>query len=342
MSNPELQRVDQLAGVVARVRRPLILTHDDPDPDALASAFGLQELLDGKLGVPAVVAFSGIIGRAENRAMLRELALTPEPLSTLALDEFDAALLVDSQPGTGNVSIPEGLQLLAVIDHHPSRLDPTTVPFVDVRDSYGATATILMEYALAWDTNFSRPVATALFYALKSETQDLGREAGSVDRDAYLRLLEIADMSAVARIQRARVPREYFRAFRNAIERAEIRDRAVVTDLGAVGSPDIVAEIADFLLRLQGVEWSCCLGRHQNQIALSVRTSNPDAHAGRLARRVARGIGTAGGHGSMAGAQVPIKRDAYDETLAEVRRRLLAELEVLDTASESIVTAEPG
>lgn len=330
---------DRLTDALSSVRRPLILTHDNPDPDALASAFGMKELLAGALHLDATVAFSGIIGRAENRAMVRELELMPEPLSTLDLSEFDGALLVDAQPETGNASLPADVRLLAVVDHHPPHLDASSLPFVDIRDDYGATATILVEYARALEVEFSRPAATALFYALKSETQDLGREAGSADRDAYLGLLERADMAAVARIQRARVPREYFRAFRDAIERAEIRGRAVVTDLGAVGSPDIVAEIADFLLRLQGMDWSCCLGRHQNQIVLSVRTSDPGAHAGGLVRRVARDIGTAGGHGSMAGAQVPIRGDAYEETLEQVRARLLAELEVIEADSESIVRA---
>lgn len=321
-------------------RAPLILTHDNPDPDALASAFALKDLLSHLNGLQATVAFSGMIGRAENRALIRELGLTPEPLTTLDLSQFDAFALVDTQPGTGNNSLPEDRPLVAVIDHHPRRPYAGKVSYVDVREHYGATATMLTEYARECGMPLSQPIATALFYAIKSETQDLGRETSEADRTAYLRLLEQADMPTVARIHRARVPQEYFRAFRDAIDRAEIIGPVVMTDLGAVAAPDIVAEIADFLLRLRGTDWSCCFGRHHNMVSVSLRTTDPRAHAGRIIRTVTHGIGSAGGHGTMAGGQIPVVGDRYSDTVAEVRSRLLVELGEADVEAEALVRPE--
>lgn len=317
--------------------RCLVLTHDNPDPDALASAFALAYLAEKHLGVAATVAFSGVIGRAENRAMIQVLELVPAPLSTVDVSEFDSLALVDTQPGTGNNSLPDGRVPDVIIDHHPRKVDADAARFVDIRPDYGSTATILAEYAEGLGVTWPVSLATALFYALRSETQDLGREAAEPDRAAYFQLLTRADMRAVAKIQRARVPREYFRAFRTAIERAEVLGRLVITDLGVVSTPDMVAEIADFLLRLQEVDWSCCLGRHENTVVLSLRTSDPDAHAGRLIREAVRGLGTAGGHGTMAGAQIPVTEKNVEETLATVRRRILEALARDQASREPLV-----
>lgn len=338
MSRPRAAaRLAALERSLAGRRRCLILTHDNPDPDALASAFALAWLLQEGFGTEATVAFSGVIGRAENRAMLKVLELAPVPLSTLALDDFDAIALVDTQPGSGNNSTPDGRQVAVVIDHHPAKPAAGEACFRDVRPSYGSTATILLEYLRERGLDIPVPIATALFYALKSETQDLGREASEPDRKAYFQLLVRADMRAVARIQRARVPREYFGYFRTAIDQAQVHGTLVLSDLGVVPSPDIVSEIADFLLRLQGIGWSCCFGRHENTLLVSLRTSDPEAHAGSLIRSAVSGLGTAGGHGSMAGAQIPVSERSVDETLTTLRERILEALGADEASPEALV-----
>jgi nanoRNase/pAp phosphatase (c-di-AMP/oligoRNAs hydrolase) len=317
-------------------RRALVLTHDNPDPDALASGFALRELLNSLLPLEATLGFAGMIGRAENRAMVQVLDIGPTPLTTLSLDEFDGVALVDTQPGTGNNSLPESLPLRAVIDHHPRR-EGIEAPHIDIRTNYGATATMMTEYASVCGMQISQALATALFYAIRSETQDLGREASEPDRMAYFYLLARADMGAVAQIQRARVPRDYFRAFRDAVDKAEVAGNIVITDLGNVGSADMVAEIADFLLRLQGAEWSIAIGRNENMLTVSVRTTDPYAHAGRIIREAVRGLGTAGGHGTMAGGQIPVNDKNQDELTAQVRNALLRVIGVSDDAA----AAEP-
>ncbi len=195
--------------------------------------------------------------------------------------------------------------------------------FVDVREGYGATASILYEYVKASETPLDDNLVTPLFYAIKSETQELGRDAGDADRDAYLGLLPRADKEAIARIQRARVPRDYFRAFQLAIENATVHGRTVLTDLRRVDSPDIVAEIADFLLRLEGADWSAAMGRDGDAIVLSLRTTDPESHAGEVIRRIVAGMGRAGGHGMMAGGRVPLRDADYDEMVENLRARLL-------------------
>ena len=330
MSDPEpidaKERVENLIATFENRRRALILTHDNPDPDALASAFALAAVLTHLTDVECEVGYAGIIGRAENRAMLRELELAPLRIHGDTLERFDAIALVDTQPGFGNNSLPEDRQATAVVDHHPDRGDLDGVAFVDVRESYGASATIVHEYAQVGGVPLPENLLTALFYAIKSETQELGRGAGYADREAYLSLLPRADKLAVARIQRARVPRNYFRAFQVAIENASLHGRTVVTDLQRVDTPDLVAEIADFLLRLDGADWSVCMGHYQDGVVMSLRTAEEEAHAGQVIRRVVNGLGRAGGHGTMAGGRVPLDGRDYEDVAAQIRQRLVDEL----------------
>ena len=297
--------------------------HDNPDPDALASAFALSAVLRHLTDAECTVGYGGMIGRAENRAMQRELELTPQRLDGLEWADYDGVALVDTQPGFGNNSLPPERRATAVIDHHPGRGNLDGVAFVDVREGYGAAASILYEYVEASATPLGDNLVTALFYAIKSETQELGRNAGDADRAAYLGLLPRADKERIARIQRARVPREYFRAFQLAIENAAVHDRTVVTDLQRVDSPDIVAEIADFLLRFEGVDWSAAMGRAGDDLLLSLRTTDPESHAGQVIRLVVAGMGHAGGHGMMAGGRVPLRDADYDEMAEKLKTRLL-------------------
>lgn len=327
---------DGLPEIVARLKRitdgadrVLVLCHDNPDPDALASAFLLSEVLTHLTGSEseAEVAYGGIVGRAENRAMIRELELKPVPLHELDLAAYDTLALVDTQPGAGNNSLPEDRDPAIIVDHHPPKCDPEAYAFVDIRESYGATCTMVAEYASHCDVPLPPKLATAVVYAIKSETQDLGREAAAADHRVYMTLFPRVDVGALARIQRARVPREYFRSFRDAIEEARVYGRAVVTNLGRIDTPDIVAEIADFLLRLEGADWSCCMGRFDEQLVVSLRTSQPDAHAGQVIRDVVAGRGSAGGHGMSAGGQLPFDETDYETAATDLRRRLLAELD---------------
>ncbi len=341
MSEPEpidaKERVENLGAAFDDCKHALILTHDNPDPDALASAFALAATLSHLTGIDCEVGYAGIIGRAENRAMLRELELAPTRIHGDNLERFDALALVDTQPGFGNNSQPVGRLPNAVVDHHPRRQNLDDLPFADIRDGYGATATIIYEYAQVGGVPLSKNILTSLFYAIKSETQELGRGAGYADQEAYLSLLPRADKMAVSRIQQAPVPRNYFRAFQVGIENAHLQGRIVITDLKTVDNPDLVAEIADFLLRLEGADWAGCMGLYNRNLLLSLRTAVEDAHAGQIIRRVVAGLGRAGGHGAMAGGQIPLGDRDYSEVATQIKARLTDELANDTATGESLV-----
>lgn len=317
--------------------RILIVVHDNPDPDSLASAMALRHLFAVRLNREAVIAFSGMIGRSENLAMakLLQIPLTPFPL--IELRAFQVVCLLDTQPGTGNNSLPANSRVDIVVDHHPMREASASCRWVDIRPDYGTTATILYEYLKVQGVSLGTKLATALFYAIKSETQDLGREARRADRDAYLVLFPLANKTLLNSITRPPLPTEYFTALHSALEHARIYGKVLVASLQGVQFPELVSELADLLVRLEEIETVFCMGHYSTEMILSIRTSSEEINAGELIRKMVVGIGSAGGHGMMAGGKVDIIDDS-DSAVAELERvltgRLLDELAV--TAREPV------
>lgn len=314
--------------LLAALERPgplIILPHDNPDPDALASAATLRFLARELADKDATIALGGYVGRAENRAMVRYLNIPLVPVGELALDAPDVQVaLVDTQPGRTNNSLPSGVRPTIVIDHHPQYVQTRDLPFTDLREGYGATSTILTEYLMDVRLRVETKIATALFYGIMAETQDLGREASTPDMDACSFLYPHTNKRRLAKIENARVPREYFGAFRSAIASALVYDRAVVSILGDIRYPDMVAEMADFLLRCDDVDWAAALGRYDGRLYVSLRTTNRDVNAGELLQQVL-GSDHAGGHDMIAGGRVALPADAdWEATAAQVRDRLIA------------------
>jgi len=164
-------------------------------------------------------------------------------------------------------------------------------------------------------------LATSLFYAIKSETQDLGRDWSKADREAYLNLLPLSNNRILYSILRPQVPREYFSTFCTAINAAQIYGCALVFNLRRIDNPDIVAELADFLLRQEGVRYVLGMGWFNEMQILSMRSNDPEAKLGVVIQQMVEGIGTAGGHGMTAGGQ--IRSIEVDETSQSELARLL-------------------
>lgn len=321
--------------------RALVVTHDNPDPDSLASAFGLKKLFETTLGRETVIGYGGMIGRAENRALVTACQIPTVPLEDLDFGDFRTVVLVDSQPETGNNSIPERARIDLVIDHHPLRPQtPALSRWVDVRSDFGASATIVAKYLMVRNVPIDAALATAFFYAIKSETQDLGVQANAVDREVYQHLLALMDPSALFAITHPKLSPEYFRILSDLVSQTELYETAAISYIGPISSPDYVAEMADQLMRLEGVEWALVMGAHDTDFVLSLRTSNRSGGAGQMIQRMVRGLGLAGGHGMMAGGRirrVDPDRESRQKMVSVMRDRFLVELDLNTTRARRIL-----
>jgi len=323
------ERARRLVQLARERRRALVLTHDNPDPDAISSALALGHILREKAGVESTLAYGGLVGRAENRALIRVLKLPFVGMHRVALSDYDLVCMVDTQPEARNHSLPDDRFPDVIIDHHPERPTSRRAAVAEVGGVYGATATILATYLRVLGVEPTREVATALFYGIKADTRDLGRETMPADVDAYVWLFPYTDKEALARIEHPRLPPEYFRLFHRALERAVVHGNVVWADLGTIYSPDMVAEVAERHVFLEGIKWSLALATYDDYLFLSLRTHDRRMNAGRLIRDVvAEYGGSAGGHGQMAGARLPIA-DMSEEEIArlkeELRHRFLRE-----------------
>ncbi len=300
----------------------MVQTHDNPDPDCIGSAVALRWLIERYAGIPVVIAHGGGVGRSENRAMLRLLRVKAVPAAHVDYRKHDLVCVVDSQPSTGYCSLPEGVRVDVIFDHHPVREPPAGTGFAEIDETAGSTCTLLGEMMIDNGVPVRQEVATALVYGMKAETLDLGRETRPRDEAVYTALYPLANKHLLSRIISERVPRSYFESFSRALLRARVHGTAVVADLGEVPVPDLVPEMADLLLRLKDARWSCVMGSVGPRLHVSVRAGDAAMRADRVLRRAMRGMGVSGGHGSMAGGQIEMFAMTGEEA-ATLRREFL-------------------
>jgi nanoRNase/pAp phosphatase (c-di-AMP/oligoRNAs hydrolase) len=307
----------------------LILTHDNPDPDALASGLALSYLFQQAWGISSQLAYSGLVTRAENQAMLHLLTPEWQHFETLGEQEkYTSIALVDTQPGAGNNSLPLEIVPQIVIDHHhPLRSALEKVRYVDIQTQAGSTVSLVYSYLEAAGITPDARLATAVFYGIQTDTRGLTRGSSPLDQEIYFKLLPQIDRELLVQIEQAGLPREYFRAFVRGLQSARVYRRTVVSYLGAMHRPDFVAELADELIRLENTQAVLCMGYHGGTLYLSLRTALPDRDAGSLIQSVILGLGRAGGHGAMAGGQVPLIDQSPDQIAAEIERRFVSLME---------------
>lgn len=303
----------------------LILTHDSPDPDALASGKALDILFKKTWGISCDLVYSGLVARAENQAMLK--TLTDEWVHNEHLNNFNkysAIALVDTQPGAGNNSLPESQIPHIVIDHHhPLREPLNEVSYVDVRPEVGATSTMLYQYLEAANILPDSILASAMFYGIQTDTHGLARSATSIDEEVYMKLLPLLDREKLIQVERAGVSREYFRSMNEALKAARVYEKSLTAYLGEIHRPDLPAELADVFIRLKSAQAVLCIGCHRDTLYLSLRMKPLVGDAGTLIQGIVESLGKAGGHGSMAGGQVPVLGRDEMELVAQLERRFL-------------------
>ena len=337
-------RSAELLATLERFERVVLVSHVNPDPDALASMLGLKALVEAKqAGKSVEMTYEGMIARAENQAMVDRLAIPIRPVEEVEIDAGTALVMVDSQPHTGRRA-NESTMPVAVLDHHetPGRLEG--VAFQEIRPDLGATSTMVTGYLLAQGVEIDLRLATALLYGIESEVTGYPREAGPADDEALVWLYNRADKDLYAQVRNPRLPQSYFTVFLHALSNAFLYRDVIVSYLGNVPQPDIIAELADFFIRFEKVSWVVCLGVFGGQLKLSVRSDHIGGSAGEVLREVVDGLGTAGGHDKRAGGAIPLRNDdpeALDALLRSLRRRFIARLEIDEQYGRRLLEAAP-
>jgi nanoRNase/pAp phosphatase (c-di-AMP/oligoRNAs hydrolase) len=300
MATSASEKLRRLLGVFSREDRLVIVIN--ADPDAMASAMALKRLLWRQVSA-STIAHINEIRRPDNLAMIRLLGLVLVPIRKVNLGEFTRLAVVDSQPRHHEVL--EGMNFDVIIDHHPA--SEVKAPFVDIRPEYGATSTIMTEYVRAAKIKPSARLATGLFYGIKTDTSNFERKAVMQDVNAFQFLFRYVNVPMARRIEQAEITLDYLKYYRKAFEEMVVRKNRVHVHLGSVTNPDICVSLADFFMKLHDITWTVVSGTYQDRLIIIARNDGIRKDAGKVLGAVFGELGQAGGHKTMARAEIPVQ-----------------------------------
>jgi nanoRNase/pAp phosphatase (c-di-AMP/oligoRNAs hydrolase) len=296
------QKVQQYQRYFEDADRILILLHNEPDPDAIASGLAVRNLLRRNRQTAIIGCLQGVT-RPENLRMLKLLDLQVEVLKPTEIKEFEKVALVDVQPHYFPGLLP---QADLVIDHHPEQVGYNAV-FKDIRSDYGSTSTILTEHLRAVDIDISERVATAMLYAIKSDTLFFNRQANRADLDAFSYLYPLSDATMIRKMEGSEITAERLDFVIKAWQQGRMVEHVFCAFLGEPPREDFITYIADFYLQLEDVQWTVISGVVNDRFVVSVRNLGYSRNAGDFVKRWFADLGSAGGHRAMAKAVVPLE-----------------------------------
>lgn len=316
-------RVQQYQRYFTDADKVLILLHNDPDPDAMASGLALRNLLRRTRATAIIGALQGVT-RPENLRMASLLDIHVEVLPPASLGEFDRVAMVDVQPHYFGGLID---RVDLVVDHHPEQPGYSAV-FKDIRPDYGSTCTILTEHLRAVDVNISERTATGMLYAIKSDTLFFNRQANRVDLEAFSFLYPLADAALIRKMEGAEITIERLEYVTRALQGGRLVEQIFSTFLGPTPREDFIPYVADFFLQLENVKWTLVSGIVNDNLVISVRNLGYTKNAGEFVRKFFADVGSAGGHRAMAKAIVPLAgfRQKFGELPVEAFNDKILEL----------------
>ena len=295
-----------------------VLVVINADPDAIASAMAVKRLLWRKVS-GVTISNVNIISRPDNAAMLRLLGIAMTHVENIERSRFSKFVIVDSQPDHHDLF--SNFSFNVIIDHHPDT--GIKCDFKDIRPDYGATASILTEYLRSARIKPSVKLATGLLYAIKTDTNSFARQTTIEDLRAFQFLFKYSNTHLARKIEYADLRFDYLKYFRNALSNLQLRRGRIFVHLGPVINPDVCVLLADFFMRVNPVKWSIVSGIHDNKLIIILRNDGVRKNAGKITKTAFSAFGSAGGHRSMARAELPLEAltDFFDPDDTKVIRK---------------------
>lgn len=285
------------------------VSHDDvmailinADPDAMASAMALKRLFWRRVRKTYIFHIN-VIKRADNLAMINLLKLDQRHIRKIKGAEITKWAIVDSQPSHNEMLAKYNYDI--IIDHHPV-VPESKARFLDIKDEYGAASTILTEYLRAAGIKPSPRLATALFYGIKTDTDNFVRDSTPNDINAFRYLFQFVNINNIKKIESSELTKKTLRDYRSAMENLTFIKDKVYIPMGTVSNPDILVLIADFFLKMAEISWSVVSGIHGKKLIIIIRNAGFRLDAGKMAQKLFSEYGSAGGHKGAARAEIPL------------------------------------
>lgn len=292
-----MTKLDKMISSI-RGEKVYIQTHNFPDPDAIASAYGIQFLLKAK-GIDAQICYKGNIEKTVASKMVKLLDIKMmEVSSSDQIKDTDEIIIVDAQKGNANIIDMDGEEIIC-IDHHPVYNNDAYL-FSDIRPEVGACASIITSYYYENNIPIDKHLATALLYGIKVDTADMKRGVSRIDLDMFYKLYELADHDVLANLDSSVLQFEDLKAYAHAITSIDIYNDVCFACAGNNCQESLVATICDFVMSLDGIDFAVVYSVKTDGVKLSIR-SNGKYDAGTITNKALEGVGNGGGHEHMAG-----------------------------------------
>jgi nanoRNase/pAp phosphatase (c-di-AMP/oligoRNAs hydrolase) len=291
--------------LIERIRQEDIIfiqTHNFPDHDSVASAFGLQELLK-HFNINSHIIYEGEIQRGSISTMCSELGIEINHASYHEINENHLIIIVDGCKGNKNVTDIIGDEI-AVIDHHQVT-SPEDVPYADIRPDFGACSTIIYSYFRDLNINITRNTATALMIGINMDTALLTRGVSADDIGAYAELYTIADLRLQNSILRNYIQTRDLEFYRYALDNVKINNEIAVCYFESGCNQNLLGILGDFFLALEEVDFVILYAKNNNVINFSLRSERDEWNASVIIQELLKGSGFGGGHKDMAGGIIP-------------------------------------
>ena len=273
------------------------------DPDSMASALALKRIFWRKVK-KTLVFYINVIKRADNLALVKLLNIDQQHIRNLNSSEITKWATVDSQPHHNKKFGRYAFDI--IIDHHSLAPD-SGAPFLDICEDYGATSTIMTEYLRAAKIKPSPRLATALFYGIKTDTENFARPSLPNDINAFRYLYPFTNLNILKKIESSELTKKTLNSFRMAMENLNFFKDIAFIHMGRVNDPDILVLIADFFLKMAEATWSIVSGVYGQQLVVILRNAGFRLDAGKMAQKLFGEWGAAGGHKSAARAEIPVQ-----------------------------------
>lgn len=299
-----------------------IQTHNYPDQDALASAYGLKYLLEVK-GIKATICYKGQVDKLNTIAMMDELNISTVYIDDeKEMDETSKIIIIDGQKGNANVQDFIGDEV-ACIDHH--KLQETDMyKFFDIRSEVGACSSIIASYYVENNIEMPVSVATALLYGVKMDTNNLSRGVSDLDIDMFYMLFKKADRDSIRRFDCCSLQMEDLKAYSAAIENLKVFGNVGIVNIGKNCGEAILGTMSDFIMSLDKVKFSVVYSYRAGGIKFSVRNEEIGLDAATVIRECLKGYGSGGGHATMAAGFVPnVAEEDAKNISREIEERII-------------------
>ncbi|MFO7792697.1 MAG: bifunctional oligoribonuclease/PAP phosphatase NrnA [Candidatus Saliniplasma sp.] len=288
-----------------------IFLHDNPDPDAFASAMALETICE-KYDKTFNTYYGGDIGHPENEIIIENTGIKMKNIEKEDIDTVleisDVIVFLDfAKPGVNSI-LPKKVNADIILDHHHTNRDVKQAGHVEVRSDVGATSTIITKHLLNLNIQISPMLASSLLYGIKVDTDDFKKNIFPMDFKIISFLSAIADKELIDIFESQPMDPDTMSALGRAISNRRFKNESLIAFAGRVSKKDDIPQLANILSRERDINTVLIYGILDDNIYMSARTKALNIHIGKKMKKAYSSLGEAGGHPHSAGGKIKLSK----------------------------------